>query len=254
MTLKVTSQKHHEFQWHLCSVTFKSHLWAEYPALRSVKPASATSAPEHKVFLYLQTWSQSLWKACSLLLVEVDPGFYGNCWILRTWNAICGSGTERQLRHLDKGVCSQEHPFPASASPHSHHKPYFLERKNRQVFIDFARHDRHCQPANYMKLIWVTIRRHSCQILSTLDDSAIYSGIYVQEKEDRQENLCCVMMTNISYLIIRQKDSVIENLSTCLSFWLVLETCLAKVIYKTCLRTVRQLTLMTEHLVLLLSS
>lgn len=130
MTLKVSSHKHHEFQWHLYFVTFKSHLWAEYSALRSVKPASATPAPEHTVFLYLQTWSQSLWKARSLLLVEVDPGFYGNCWILRTRNAICGLGTEMRLRYLDRGVCTQEHT-PAAASPHSHHKPYFLERKNR---------------------------------------------------------------------------------------------------------------------------
>lgn len=41
---------------------------------------------------------------------------------------------------------------------------------------------------------------------------------------------------------------------TCLSFWLVLETCPAKVIYKIRLSTVGQLTLKTEHLVLLLSS
>lgn len=131
VTLKVSSHKHHEFQWLLCFVTSKSHLWAEYPALRSVKPANSTSASEHKVFLYLQTRSQSLWKARSLLLVEVDPGFYGNCWILRTWNAICGSGTERHLWYLDNDVCIQGHPFPAAASPNSHHKPYFLERKNR---------------------------------------------------------------------------------------------------------------------------
>lgn len=70
------------------------------------------------------------------------------------------------------------------------------EEKHTQVFIDFARHDQHCRPANYRKLIWVTIIRQSCQILSTLDDSAIYSGIYVQENEDRKENLCCVIMTN----------------------------------------------------------
>lgn len=192
----VFSHKHHEFQWHLCSVTFKPHLWAEYPALRSVKPASATSAPEHKVFLYLQTRSQSLWKARSLLLVEVDPGFYGNCWILRTWNAICSSGTERQLWYLDKSAWTQNTSSCGCLPPLPPQTLLSREKKQTQVFTDFARHDQHCRPANYMKLIWVTIIRQSCQILSTLDDSAIYSGIYVQGKEDRKENLCCVTMTN----------------------------------------------------------
>lgn len=203
MTLKVSSHKHHEFQWHLYFVTFKSHLWAEYSALRSVKPANATPAPEHTVFLYLQTWSQSLWKARSLLLVEVDPGFYGNCWILRTWNAICGLGTEMRLRYLDRVYVLRnidlQLPPPTPTTD-----PTFWRGKIDTGVYGF------CQawsalPAS--QLHEINFGNYKKTELPDLKHfgwvSAIYSRIYVQEKEDRKENLHAVWQRQIlSYLSI----------------------------------------------------
>lgn len=98
-----------------------------YPALGSAELLSVSL--EEKVFQYLQTWSQSLWKACTLLLVEVDPGFYGSRWILRAWNTICGFRTEKNLWYLDLGT--EEHlflhllrPLPPQALPSREGRKY----------------------------------------------------------------------------------------------------------------------------------
>lgn len=141
-------------------------------------------------------------------------------------------------------------------SPHSHHKPYFLERKKIQRFIDFGRHDQHRQPDIYMKLVCINIRRQSCQILSTLDEFQ-QRNLCPRERGQERELTCFVTMKNIFlFKHLGKKILSFENLSSCLSFSLVLETCLAKVICRNfpSLTTVRQLTLKAEHLVSLLSS
>lgn len=69
--------------------------------------------------------------------------------------------------------------------------------------------------------------------------------------------MCFVMMKNIFLFWHLAKNTFLfENLSSCLPFWLVLETYLTEVICRNfpSLSAVRQLTLKTEHLVLLLSS
>lgn len=130
------------------------------------------------------------------------------------------------------------------------------EEKKIQGFIDFGRYDQHCQPGIYMKLIWMNIRRQSCRIVSTLDEFQ-QRNLRPRERGQERELTCFVTMKNIFlFKHLGKKILLRENLSSCLSFWLVLETYLAKVICRNfpSLSAVRQLTLKTEHLVLLLSS
>lgn len=47
------------------------------------------------------------------------------------------------------------------------------EEKKTQRFINFVRHDEHCQPGIYIKLVWIN-RRQSCHVLSTLDDQKFW--------------------------------------------------------------------------------
>lgn len=67
--------------------------------------------------------------------------------------------------------------------------------------MDFVRHDQHCQPANYMKLISVTIRRQSCQILNTLDEfqQSIHESMSKRKRTGRRTYMLC---DNDKYVLI----------------------------------------------------
>jgi len=161
------------------------------------------------------SWSRFLWQLLGSENMERHLWFGDRKAFMISRQRCIYSGTSSS--------CDSLPPLPPQNLPSR-------EEKKIQGFIDLGRHDQHCQPDFYMKRVWINIRGQSCQILSTLDEFW-QRNLCLRERGQERQLTCFVTMKNIFlFKHLGKKILLFENLSSWLSFWLVLEICLAKLI------------------------
>lgn len=126
---------------------------------------------------YTNPGKEGLFIPSDLIAVSLKSPLAPPCWSWSRflWQLLDSENMERHLRFGDRKafmISRQRYMYSGTSFSCDSLPPQtLLSREGRKIqrFIDFGRHDQHSQPDTYMKLVWINIRRQSCQVLSTLD-------------------------------------------------------------------------------------